>query len=110
MAHKGLFMREAHSKGNLNCSEILLNSKFAQSPVCLRREDAGLRVISGHFSGLRNVVRPALLLPQDLGRCQRVSSLLAVPKCRPSLSEKVVDTRDLRLAQGLALDFKKQPR
>lgn len=110
MAHKGLFMREAHSKGNLNCSEILLNSKFAQSPVCLWREDAGPRVISGHFSGLRNVARPALLLPQDLGRCQRVSSLLDIPKRRPSLSEKVVDTRDLRLAQGLALDFKKQPR
>lgn len=110
MAYKGLFMREAHSKGNLNCSEILLNSKFTQLPVCLQREDAGPRVIPGHFSGLRKVVRPALSLPQDLGRRHRVSSLLAVSKRRPSLAEKVVDTRDLRLAQGLALDFKKQPR
>lgn len=110
MAHKGLFMREAHSKGNLNCSEILLNSKFAQSPVCLWREEAGPRVIPGHFSGLCKVVRPAFFLPQDLGRCHGVFSLLALSKRRPSLSEKVVDTRDRRLAQGLALDFKKQPR
>lgn len=100
--------REAHSEGNLHCSKILMKSKFTQWPVCLRRGEAGLRGIPGHFWSLRipRVVRWVLALPhcfKTFGIVTTFLHYLLSPNVDHLSLGKLVDTGVLRLVEGLSI-------